>query len=55
MAKKKGKRRIVTLECTETKHRTYSSEKNFENTPDRLEIKKYNPLVRRHTTYKEVK
>ena len=55
MAKKKGKRRIITLESTESKHRTYSTTKNVENTPDRLELKKYDPTLRKKVTYKEVK
>lgn len=45
----------VLLECTETKLRHYSTTKNKKNTPERLEIKKYNPVLKRHTIYKEVK
>lgn len=55
MAKKKGVRRIITLECEETGHRTYTTQKNTRNTPDRLELQKFNPMVRKHTLYKEVK
>lgn len=45
----------VLLECTETRLRHYSTTKNKKNTPERLEIKKYNPVLKRHTIYKEVK
>ncbi|KXA15081.1 ribosomal protein L33 [Fusobacterium equinum] len=54
----KGGKRMrvqVLLECTETKLRHYSTTKNKKNTPERLEIKKYNPVLKRHTIYKEVK
>lgn len=31
------------------------SRKNKKNTPKRLEIKKYNPVAKKHTLYKETK
>lgn len=52
--KKKKNRRLIALECTETKMRVYVSEKNVVNTPDKLEIMKFNPLLKRHTLHKEV-
>lgn len=59
MAKKEA-RIIVTLECTEAKKEgkpasRYTTTKNRNNTPDRLELKKYNPFLRRHTIHKEIK
>jgi large subunit ribosomal protein L33 len=33
----------------------YHVKKNKQNTPDRLEIKKYDPVVRKHVTFKEVR
>ena len=48
-------REIVTLQCTETGERTYSTTKNKTNTPGRLEKKKFNPKVRRHSLYRETK
>ena len=33
----------------------YTTIKNKRNTPDKLEIKKYDPVVRKHVTYKEAK
>ncbi len=62
MAKKaKGARIQVILECTEHKATgipgtsRYISTKNRRNTPDRLELKKYNPILRKHTIHKEIK
>ncbi len=59
MAKKKGKK-IITLECTEAKKEgkppsRYTSKKNSQTHPERLEKKKYNPFLRRHTLHKEIK
>ena len=59
MAKKEA-RSIVILECTEAKKEgkpssRYNTTKNKNNTPDRLELKKYNPFLRRHTVHKEIK
>lgn len=61
MAKKKGDRIQVILECTEQKKSgvpgmsRYSTYKNRKNTTDRLEIKKYNPYLKKHTIHKEIK
>jgi len=57
---KKGARVIITLECTEAKKEgkpasRYTSMKNKQNTPQRIELKKYNPFLRRHTVHKEVR
>jgi len=57
---KKGHRIIITLECTEAKAEgkpasRYSTMKNKQNTPDRIEMRKYNPFLRRHTVHKEIK
>ena len=55
MAKKSGKTKTVGLVCEETGHRSYYTVKNTQNTPDKLELKKYNPLLRRRTLYVETK
>ena len=62
MAKKaKGNRVQVILECTEIKSSglpgtsRYVTTKNRKNTPERLEMKKYNPISRRMTLHKEIK
>jgi large subunit ribosomal protein L33 len=54
MAKKKGNRVLIGLECTETGMRTYVTQKNRINTKDKLELKKYNPRLKKHTVHKEV-
>jgi len=62
MAKKsKGGRQQIILECTEHKNSglpgtsRYISTKNKKNTPERLELMKYNPILRKHTVHKEIK
>ncbi|MDA1354384.1 MAG: 50S ribosomal protein L33 [bacterium] len=51
---KKGKRNHIILKSTESGH-SYHSTKNKQNTPDRIEIVKYDPLLRKHAVYKEEK
>ncbi len=53
MAKKRGNRNLIALECTETGKRTYVTQKNRINTEGKLELKKYNPKLRKHTVHKE--
>ena len=62
MAKKqKGNRVQVILECTEMKSSglpgtsRYVTVKNRKNTPERMELKKYNPILKRMTVHKEIK
>lgn len=62
MSKKaKGDRVQVILECTEQKASGVPgmsrciTTKNRKNTPDRLELKKYNPYLKRVTVHKEIK
>ena len=58
---KKGNRIQVILECTEHKESgksgtsRYITTKNKKNTPDRLEVKKFNPILKRMTVHKEIK
>ncbi|MGH6635829.1 MAG: 50S ribosomal protein L33 [Gammaproteobacteria bacterium] len=33
----------------------YTTSKNKRNTPDKMEIKKFDPVVRKHVAYKETK
>ncbi len=33
----------------------YTTDKNKHNTPDKLEFRKYDPVVRKHVIYKEAK
>ena len=62
MAKKsKGNRVQVILECME--HKTsgvpgtsrYITTKNRKNVTERLELKKYNPILKKHTMHREIK
>jgi large subunit ribosomal protein L33 len=58
---KKGSRVQVIMECTEHKNSglpgtsRYISEKNKKNTPERLELKKFNPIMKKVTVHKEIK
>mmetsp|Transcript_15692 Transcript_15692/g.22012 ORF Transcript_15692/g.22012 Transcript_15692/m.22012 type:complete len:90 (-) Transcript_15692:194-463(-) len=59
-AKKKGDRLMVTLECTEAREQgkiasRYTTTKNRKNTPERIEMMKYNKFLRRHTLHREIK
>jgi large subunit ribosomal protein L33 len=58
----RSKNRIqVNLECTE--HKTtglagmsrYITTKNRKNTTERIELKKYNPIMKKMTLHKEIK
>lgn len=52
----KGNRVQVILECTEKPGSSrYVTTKNRRNNPDRMELKKYNPVLRKHTVHKEIK
>ncbi len=56
MAKGKGNRIQVILECTEAPGTSrYCTEKNVKNTTERLELKKYNRVLRKHTLHREKK
>jgi large subunit ribosomal protein L33 len=54
MAKKKGeKREVVRLVCTEDEKHYVVTSKNKQNTPDKLELLKYNPTLRKKTLHRE--
>jgi large subunit ribosomal protein L33 len=56
MAKSKEARIKITLECTEAPGTSrYSTTKNRRNTTERIQIRKYNPVLRKHTVHKEIK
>lgn len=55
MAKKKGNVRVVTLECTVDKKHRIQTRKNVKNTPERLELNKYNSTLRKTTLHREIK
>ena len=64
MAKNKGVRILITLECTECRSNVnkrspgvsrYTTQKNRRNNPERLELKKYCPHCNKPTLHKEIK
>jgi large subunit ribosomal protein L33 len=54
VAKKKGNRVVIKLKSSESGH-VYWTEKNRKNDTGRLEIRRYDPMLRKHVTYKEEK
>ena len=66
MAKSKGSRLIVTMECLDCRNNSnetkrsagvsrYTTKKNRKNTPERLELKKFCRFCNKHTLHKEIK
>ena len=55
MAKKNTKRKLVGLVSDLSGHRTYYTPKNVQNTTEKLVLKKYDPIARKHATYTETK
>ena len=56
MAKKNNtKRKLVGLVSEESGVRAYYTKKNTMNTPDKLSLKKYDPVLRRHVLFVETK
>ena len=52
MASKRDKIRLVS--SADTGH-FYTTDKNKKTTTDKIEMKKYDPVVRQHVIYKEAK
>ncbi|MCP9384906.1 50S ribosomal protein L33 [Cutibacterium acnes] len=48
-------RPIIKLRSTAGTGYTYVTRKNRRNTPDRLVLKKFDPIVRRHVEFKEAR
>jgi large subunit ribosomal protein L33 len=46
---------IVTLACTESGDRNYTTTKNKRNQPARLEMRKYSPRLKRVTLHRETR
>lgn len=51
---KKDREKIKLLSTAETGF-YYTTTKNRKNTPDKMEFKKYDPVVRKHVLFKEAK
>ena len=53
-------RETVTLECSEARKEgkppsRYMASRNKKTQAEKLEMKKYNPFLRRHTVHREIK
>ena len=53
-------REVITIECTEARKENkspsrYTTTRNKKLQLGKLEVKKYNPALRRHTLHKEIK
>ena len=53
MAKDKDVRPIIKLKSTAGTGFTYVTRKNRRNNPDRITLKKYDPVVRKHVDVRE--
>lgn len=51
---KKGAREAIRMKSTESTA-CYWTVKNKRNTTERIELKKYDPLLRKHVVFKEAK
>lgn len=45
----------ITLACTETGDKNYITTKNKRNNPERLELMKYSPRLKKRTLHRETK
>ncbi|MYJ46541.1 MAG: 50S ribosomal protein L33 [Acidimicrobiales bacterium] len=50
---KSDKRPVIKLKSNEGSGYTYTTRKNKTNTRDRIELRKYDPVLRRHVIFKE--
>lgn len=55
MAKRSDVRPIIKLRSTAGTGFTYVTKKNKRNDPDRLTLRKFDPIVRRHVEFKETR
>ncbi|MCV7582742.1 50S ribosomal protein L33 [Micrococcus luteus] len=53
MAKDKDVRPIIKLKSTAGTGFTYVTRKNRRNNPDRITLKKYDPVARKHVDFRE--
>jgi large subunit ribosomal protein L33 len=51
---KKGARVQIKMRSTESPY-TYMTTKNKQKNPERLALRKYDPVVRKHVTFKETR
>lgn len=55
MPKKATKRKLVGLVSDLSGHRTYYTTKNTQTQTDKITLRKYDPIARKHATYTETK
>jgi large subunit ribosomal protein L33 len=55
MAKKTDKRKTIGLVSELSGHRSYYTVKSTMNTPDKLKLRKYDPIAKKHAWYEETK
>ncbi|OOC11231.1 MULTISPECIES: 50S ribosomal protein L33 [Thioalkalivibrio] len=53
-AKNQGREKIRLVSSAGTGH-FYTTSKNKRNMPEKMEIKKFDPVIRQHVMYKEAK
>lgn len=46
---------IITLACTESGDRNYTTTKNKRTNPERLEFRKYSPRLKKVTVHRETR
>lgn len=51
----KGARELIRLNSSAGTGHFYTTDKNKRNMPEKMEIKKYDPVARKHVMYKEGK
>lgn len=51
----KGAREKIKLESSAGTGHFYTTSKNKKTTPDKLQLMKFDPVARKHVTYKETK
>ncbi|MGD8415258.1 MAG: 50S ribosomal protein L33 [Candidatus Latescibacterota bacterium] len=54
MAKKAGNRETIKMKSTESPY-MFTTTKNKRNNPDRIQLKRYDPVVRKHVLFKETR
>ncbi len=52
---KKADRQLITLACEQCRERTYHTEKNKRNDPDRLQLRKFCPRCRAYQPHRETR
>ena len=52
---KKGSRDLIRMLSSAGTGHFYTTDKSKRNSPDKLEMSKYDPVVRKHVMYKEAK